>query len=96
MPQKVLAGGNVPQKVFDAETTHAHVQNAVAAVEQKYAMKIMQLEQVVMRLMQANAGAEKRNSGLSVMEITVIVLALVFIVLVLFLISSVRRLSGAL
>jgi hypothetical protein len=99
--QKVYAGGNLPQKELGGqqqaqdplEVADAMLRK-MAQHQQRQAAEIAHLRQVVAQsMMRAQEPARK---GLTVMEITLIVLALVFILLVLFLISTVRQLTNAL
>lgn len=101
-PQKVYAGGNLPQKELSGgqsqmqdplEAADAMLRK-MALHQQRQAAEIAHLRQVVSQSMMR--AQEPTRKGLSIMEITVIVLALVFILLVLFLISTVRQLTHAL
>src|SRR5262249_7543620 len=98
--QKVYAGGNLPQKVVSEQQPQDALEAADAMLrkmamhQQRQAAEIAHLRQVVAQSMMR--AQEPVRKGLSVMEITVIVLALVFILLVLFLISTVRQLTHAL
>jgi len=97
--QKVYAGGNVPQKVVTEQSQDAleaadAMLRKMALHQQRQAAEIAHLRQIVAQSM--SRAQEPTRKGLTVMEITVIVLALVFILLVLFLISTVRQLTSAL
>lgn len=98
-PQKSMANG-APQKVYSTGEAAEQRDVVLASMmehSQKQSKEILRLERMVGSLVQENnanrAAAVKPRGGLSVIEITVVVLALVFIVLVLYLISLVRGLS---
>lgn len=98
--QKVYAGGNLPQKELAGQAAQDPLEVAdsmirkMAQHQQRQAAEIAHLRQVVAQSMMR--AQEPVRKGLSVLEITLIVLALVFILLVLFLISTVRQLTHAL
>lgn len=100
-PQKSMANGP-PQKVYSSGEVEDQRDMALAGMmehTQRQSKEIVRLERMVNSLVQENAAAKqvaatnRPKSGLSVVEISVIVIALVFIVLVLYLISLVRSLG---
>lgn len=101
-PQKSMANGAPPQKVFSSGDAADQRDVALAGMmehTQRQSKEIVRLERMVNSLVQENAAAKQMaatnrpKGGLSVLEISVIVIALVFIVLVLYLIRLVSGLT---
>lgn len=95
LPQKVIEGGNRPEKVFANSRPMNNGNNGYSMPERMLQQIVAQQQRQaseIARLMQL-VSVSKRPTGMSIGDVTLIVLALVFIVLVLFLINAVSRLT---